>query len=272
MTKYVFTMTAGRTGTAWMADLFDVNFNCTSVHEYLNFGDIGLRSQDIGIMQAFNEWGNNERVKTFWRRKFQLLPQCNMYVEANHALAKCGLIENLEMLPDTSDVTFVAIRRNWFSQAMSYLNRHDFHNMTVPWQWYLDMRYQNRIIPAKHFKPAGLLGHVVWYIAEVEARQAYYRQLYGEKYRFIDAKLETVTSKKGAENFLRHFGHKGQVYLPAKTNANPNLQPPIDPEVVKSFISKIDFDAEKLAASYIEHGRRLDTRFDAPTAAAASVS
>ena len=264
MTKFVFTMTAGRTGTSWLRDLFDVNFKCVAVHEYLNFGDIGLRSQDIGIMQAFNEWGNNERVKTFWRRKFQLLPNCDFYVETNHGLGKCGLIENLEMLPEGSDISIITMRRNWLKQAMSYLDRFDFHNYTVPWQWYLDMRYQNRIIPAGPFKEKGMLGHVVWYIAEVEARQAYYRQLYGDKYNFIDAKLESSTTQQGAQKLLAHFGHQGQAYLPAKTNANKGTTSGFDPEMVRQFIERIHFDSEKIASEYIANGRRLDVRFQLP--------
>ena len=264
MSKYVFTMTAGRTGTAWLADLFDVNFNCTSVHEYLNFGDIGLRSQDIGIMQAFNEWGNNDRVKIFWKRKFSLVPQCDLYVETNHALGKCGLIENLEMLPEGSDISIITMRRNWLKQTMSYLDRFDFHNYTVPWQWYLDMRYQNRIVPASPFKDKGMLGHVVWYVAEVEARQAYYRQMFGDRYNFVDAKLESATTQKGAQKLLARFGHEGPVFMPDKTNTKGGSKSGFDPKMVGDFIERIKFDPEELAADYIKNGRRLDERFQVP--------
>ncbi len=269
MTKFVFTLTAGRTGTAWLADLFEVNFNCIARHEYLNFGDIGLRTQDIGIMQAFNEWGNKDRVKNFWRRKFGLIPKCGMYVETNHALAKCGLVENLDMLPEGSDVTFITLRRGWLKQAMSYLTRYDFHNMTVPWQWYLDMRYQNRIVPTDHFADKGMAGHVVWYMAEVEARQAYYRILFGDRYRFVDAKLETITTQMGARSLLKQFGLDSPVHLPEKINANRSNMPPIEEKRVKAFIERIKFDPEILAKKYIDAGRRLDVRSDTAVRASA---
>ena len=90
MTHYVFTMTAGRTGTAWLAKLFAANIDCIAKHEYLNFGEFGIYSQDVGLMGAFNQWGNKERVQTFWKRKFDLIPKCSMYVETNHALALGG--------------------------------------------------------------------------------------------------------------------------------------------------------------------------------------
>lgn len=258
MAKYVFTMTAGRTGTNWLANLFADNFNCTAVHEYLGFGDFGVRSQDIGTMQTFNQWGNNARVQGFWKRKFSLIPECQMYVEANHALAKCGLIENLHMLGDDAEIYIITMRRNWLKQAMSYLTRYDFHNYTVPWAWYLDMRYQNRIVPSEKFIDKGMVGHVVWYILEVEARQEYYRRLYGDKYKFVDAKLETAVTQMGARSMLKHFGHQGAVRLSEKANANPANMPPIPEERVKAFIDRVQFDAEKLVDDYLRAGRRLD--------------
>jgi len=263
MTHYVFTMTAGRTGTAWLTKLFASNFDCIARHEYLGFGEFGIYSQDVGLMGAFNHWGNKERVQEFWRRKFSLIPKCSMYVETNHALAKCGLIENLGMLPDDAEVSIVTLRRNWLKQAMSYFTRHDFANYSTIWLWYLDMRYQNRIVSGKPFASHGLLGHVIWYIAEVEARQAYYRQMFGNRFRFIDAKLEEITTPKGAKRLLGEFGHTGEITLPEKTNANADIKPPIDESRVQALIDRIEFDADAIAKAYIEKGRRLDVRAEA---------
>jgi len=266
MTHYVFTMTAGRTGTAWLAKLFAANFDCIARHEHLNFGEFGIYSQDVGLMGAFNHWGNKERVQNFWKRKFDLIPKCSMYVETNHALGKCGLIENLHLLPEDADVTIITMRRDWLRQAMSYLNRYDFFNYSTIWLWYLDMRYRNNIVQSKSFQEMGMIGHIIWYMAEVETRQEYYRQLFGDRYRFVDAQLENATSHAGASALLKVFDHNGPVTLPEKANANPETKPPIEEERVAEIIDRIKFDSEELAAAYIAAGRRLDVRRDAPKA------
>lgn len=260
MTKYVFTVTGGRTGTNWLADLFRDNLNCTSVHEYLDFGHAGILTQDIGIMQTFNHWGNNKRIKAFWRRKFSLIPECDMYVETNHALAKCGLIENLHMLPEGSDISIITMNRGRLRQVMSYLVRYDFHTMTIPWNWYLDMRYNNIIVPPDHFVGRGMAGHAIWYTLEMEARQEYYRRMFGDKYRFIDAKLESAVTQMGARSLLKHFGHEGAVRLSEKVNSNPPNMPPISEERVEHFLNHIRFDADAVVDNYLAKGRRLDVR------------
>jgi len=262
MTEYVFTMTAGRTGTAWLAQLFATNFDCVAKHEYLNFGEFGILSQDVGLMGAFNHWGNGERVQSFWRRKFSLIPECSMYVETNHALAKCGLIENLSMLPDDATVSIITLRRSWLPQALSYLARSDFSNLTTVWLWYLDSQYQNIIVNPMPFAGMGVEGYIVWYIAEVEARQAYYRQLFGDRYRFIEASLEDVTTPAGARRLLGEFGHTGQISMPPRANANKPSERPIDDSRLKALIERITFEPAKLAQNYIEAGRRLDVRFE----------
>lgn len=258
--KYVFTITAGRTGTAWLTQLFDLNFECKSVHEYLQFGDIGRRSPDIGVMQAFNHWGNNMRVQQFWKHKLAILPKTPLYVETNHALAKCGLIENLDSLPKDADVTFVMMKRDWVKQAMSYINRHDFVNYTTIWQWYLDPRYALTMVPFNAFKGKGQVRMVLWYIAEVEARQAYYKRLYGDKFKFVEAKLEDATTKTGATELLSHFGHKGAVYLPEKANASVNTRDVVDRQFVRDYVERIKFDADSIAERFIDQGLRLGSR------------
>lgn len=260
MSDYVYTLTAGRTGTAWLAKLFAANFECISRHEFMNFGEFGILSQDVGLMGAFNHWGNGQRIQHFWRRKFSLIPACPLYVETNHALAKCGLIENLSMLPDDAAVTIITLRRDWLAQASSYIARHDFANYSTVWLWYLDARYQNIIISAEPFAELGQLGHIAWYIAEMEARQAYYALLYRGRYRFIDVRLEEVTTHGGAQRLLRHFGHTGPVELPPRANANTDRPAPAVEAEMKTLIERINFDATELAQAYIDAGRRLDVR------------
>ena len=51
----IFTLSAGRTGTAWLSDFLAVNFNCDALHEPLGIEDFGNRMPDIKIMRSFNE-------------------------------------------------------------------------------------------------------------------------------------------------------------------------------------------------------------------------
>jgi hypothetical protein len=43
----IFTLSAGRTGTAWLSDFLAVNFNCDALHEPLGIEDFGNRMPDI---------------------------------------------------------------------------------------------------------------------------------------------------------------------------------------------------------------------------------
>ena len=90
----IFTLSAGRTGTAQLSDFLAVNFNCDALHEPLVIEDFGNRMPDIKIMRSFNETGNNAIVKDFWKRKLSMLTS-NMHIETNYTLGKCGLSENI---------------------------------------------------------------------------------------------------------------------------------------------------------------------------------
>ena len=90
----IFTLSAGRTGTAWLSDFLAVNFTCDALHEPLGIEDFGNRMPDIKIMRSFTKTGNNAIVTDFWKRKLSMLTS-NMHIETNHTLAKCGLIENM---------------------------------------------------------------------------------------------------------------------------------------------------------------------------------
>ena len=90
----IFTLSAGRTGTAWLSEFLAVDLNCEALHEPLGFQDFGNRMPDIKIMRSFNETGNNAIVKDFWKRKFSMLTS-NNHIETNNTLGKCGLIENI---------------------------------------------------------------------------------------------------------------------------------------------------------------------------------
>ncbi|HAL75104.1 MAG TPA: hypothetical protein DDZ82_00435 [Rhodobacteraceae bacterium] len=92
--KTIFTLSAGRKGTAWVSEFLAVNLNCEALHKPLGVEDFGNRMPDIKIMRTFSENGNNAIVTDFWKRKFSMLTS-NIHIETNHTLGKCGLIENI---------------------------------------------------------------------------------------------------------------------------------------------------------------------------------
>ena len=47
------------------------------------------------------------------------------------------------------------------------------------WLWYLDLAYPKKIVEPGKLLEIGINGICLWYILEVRARAAYYRQLFG---------------------------------------------------------------------------------------------
>ena len=69
--KVIFTLTAGRTGSAWLADFLAQNYQVTSIHEPLEIEDFGVRMPDIKVMRSFNNFGNNNHHLTLRELNFQ---------------------------------------------------------------------------------------------------------------------------------------------------------------------------------------------------------
>ena len=58
---------------------------------------------------------------------------------------------------DIKDVCkIVVLRRNFIDQCISYLNRRDFLNITIAWQWYLHPSYKKNLVNAEPFLSLGL--------------------------------------------------------------------------------------------------------------------
>ena len=56
MKKY-FTITAGRTGSAWLTSFLTANLGIDTVHEPFGIDDFGVQMPDIRTMRAFNNYG-----------------------------------------------------------------------------------------------------------------------------------------------------------------------------------------------------------------------
>lgn len=146
----IFTLSAGRTGTAWLSEFLAVNLNFEALHEPLGVEDFGNRMPDIKIMRSFNENGNNAIVKDFWKRKFSMLTS-NIHIETNHTLGKCGLIENISRSKLAEKSRIIILKRDIVRQCASYVVRHDFVHITTAWQWYLHPSYQKNLSIQNYF-------------------------------------------------------------------------------------------------------------------------
>ena len=135
--KLIFTITAGRTGTAWLSKFIAINSQFESVHEPVRIEDFGTMMPDIKIMRTFNDIGMTDSVKDFWQRKFEILSNVTHYSEVNHTLSKCGLIEFMGQYTDLKkNVSIILLRRkNRVKHAVSFLVRNDFSHITLQWQW-----------------------------------------------------------------------------------------------------------------------------------------
>jgi len=120
-----FTITAGRTGSAWLTSFLSQNLAINAIHEPLGIDDFGTNMPDIRTMRSFNNYGNNDFVKAFWERKFASLPN-TIYAETNHTLCKCGLVENIFLNQLEDKTTLIILKRDIVKQCLSYIVRNDF--------------------------------------------------------------------------------------------------------------------------------------------------
>src|ERR1700745_4297658 len=94
MQQFVFTMTTGRSGTRYLADLLAQNLpDAECRHEFSGWGHFGVDTPDLSHMTLFNSEGNVEKVQAFWRAKLRRIAATPkpFYVETSHVLMKAGL-------------------------------------------------------------------------------------------------------------------------------------------------------------------------------------
>lgn len=256
----VFTLTAGRTGTDWLARFLTQNLDGAALHEPLEIEDFGTRMPDIRTMRTFNTHGNTAEVQAFWDRKFAGIDG-EFYAETNHTLGKCGLIENLAQSDLAADTTIIVLRRDLAKQCLSYLARHDFTNITIAWQWYLHPSYAKRIVDPGAFLALGGVGIALWYCYEMAARQAYYMQKFSDQLRFLPVTLEDITTPDGATAVLAELGQAERCQLPPPSNQNGGRTNPALAAQIAKIIASSAFDPDAMAADVIARG----FSFDAPS-------
>jgi len=254
---FIFTLSAGRTGTAWLAQFLGDNLQINSVHEPLGVDDFGKAMPEIRHMRTFNTLGMDGVMWDFWQNKLASLQA--PYAESNHTLGKCGLIEALAGSSISDRTTVIILRRDLAKQCASYVGRNDFQNITIPWQWYLDMSYSNLIVNPSAFRQMGQIGWAIWYALEMEARYAYYLLKYGSQINFVEARLEEATKPEGAAKLLAELGCSGQPVLPEKKNATRNQSEVTEALTaeIRTLLNRLNFDPVAMAASYIKAQKSL---------------
>ena len=244
--RYLFTITSGRSGSAWLADFLKVNFSENVIHEPLGIHDFGRTMPDIRIMRMFNHFGNNEEVQHFWKGKLSVIDS-SFYGETNHTLGKCGLIENLSKSSLSEKSCIIILRRNLIKQTVSYLHRNDFGNITLAWQWYLHPSYKKKIVNPEPFIKMGALGIPIWYSIEMDVRQYFYKMKYKSVLKFIDVDLEKITNVEGAKKLLSSIRDSNTCLMPEAANASSVRPSQQLTSRVEEIFSKLNFNSEELA-------------------------
>lgn len=255
--QYFFTITAGRTGTAWMAEFLAQNLGIPAIHEPLAIEDFGVRMPDIRIMRTFNDRGYTSEVRRFHTEKLDRIAQFPAYAETNHTLAKCGLLETLRTHDLAAKTCLIILKRDPLAQCISYLKRGDFLNITLEWQWYLSQNYKNNIVSFRPLERFGLIGKVIWYVFEIDARQKYYQKLYKDDLSFISADLEDIITPDGARRFLEEISIQKDPILPQKKNASPESFDVELNERLRRILGQINYDSDLLVDKFISQSRSL---------------
>jgi hypothetical protein len=256
--RFIFTLTGGRTGTAWLAHLIAANLGGAVLHEPLGIDDFGTQMPDVRTLRSFNDRGAGPLTDAFWARKLGTIGGMARYAETNHVLGKCGLIEACAAAPIAAQTAILVVRRRFAPLLASHVMRADFTNQCSNWQWHLDPAYANVIVDPAPFAPTGQLGQALWYVHEMAARQHCYRLTHGGQLAMIDVDFDTMTTPDGAAALLHRLGHTGPVHLPAAVNANPIAAPPEIQTMIAALLASGLPDPVTQAETYLAAGRRLD--------------
>ncbi|HTS23360.1 MAG TPA: hypothetical protein VMN79_16315 [Casimicrobiaceae bacterium] len=226
MKNFVFTMTTGRSGTKYLAELLQQNLpGAECHHEIWGWSTFGVDAPDLSHMTLFNSEGNVEKVRAFWRAKLARIaanPR-STYVETSHVLMKGGLIENLRPLTARGEVHLIALERDPFATIVSFRNRFDFWDRANWWLWYLDPDYPRNLVPSRELFAKGINGLCLWYILEIRARAARYEALLANEPRIKVHRfsLEELRVAGGAARLLAALGiatDPAQLRLPSPQN------------------------------------------------------
>ncbi len=262
--NFVFTITTGRSGTAFLAELLSANLSDAEVHhELLGWDQFGVNTPDVSHMTLFNSQGNVDKVQDFWRQKLNRIAQssASFYVETSHLLAKAGLIENLAPLSRVGRIHLILLERDTFATIKSFRSRFDFENPGNMWMWYLDPSYPRNLCNSAEMVRLGVNGICLWYICEMRLRAAYYEKLLAQNpaIRFHRTSIEAIAGRAGAAQLLSALGvakPEAEIVLPEPQNVEERSVTWMqgEPELLRQVIAKVQFDAGKMAQAALDRG------------------
>jgi len=260
--KLVFTLTAGRTGTMFLARLLQANLPEGIVHhEILSYDAFGKHTPEVSTLHSFNNSGNTETVQAFWAQKFRRILAANtpLYAETSHVLMKAGLVENATAMLPGHELHFVVLKRPMAPVIRSYLRRGDFANIGNQWLWYLDPHYQRNLIDKTEFIKRGLDGVRMWYLCEIAARAAYYKERYADlpNVHFHEVDLATLNTPDGAAELLRKLTPSVEevtIPEPANTSRGPAIPAAVTERVDRLVAEIADYDPTASARAWMASG------------------
>ena len=266
--KYIFTITPGRTGTLFLAELLIRNLPKSEVHhEILGYDSFGVNSPDLSTLTLFNSQGNIDKVQKFWKQKLSRIKEkeVNYYAETSHILAKAGLIENIKYLGKDAEIHFILLDRDTMKILESLHARFDFLNIGDIWLWFLDPQYPIKILDSTPFNYLGVHGSRLWYVYEMRARAQFYKLKYKKKknIHFHHVNVGDLNDTKGVKGFLLNLGVKksdSEIIIPPKLNVTKTKQAVLDKrtkEIIKKEMKK-PFVPKALAKEFLDLGGSWD--------------
>jgi hypothetical protein len=264
--RFVFAITTGRSGTAYLADLLGSNLEDAAVfHERTGWLNFGVVTPDLSDFTVFNSVGNVPKVQAFWKRKLErnLAGPKRVHAEASHLLAKAGLLENIGLLTGQGvTVEMIVLHRDVLATLWSFYNRFDFVNNGLAWAFYLDLAYPNVIVDATPFRSHGVAGRALWYIYEMRVRAAYYRHLMADHagLRFHSVDLKQIAAPEGAQalfDAMELAPAKPVACPPPRNESGQNFFGDKEKDALARLVARFSFDEEELALAYLRSGRRL---------------
>lgn len=263
--KLIFTMSAGRTGTGYLAELLRCNLPSGALvaHEQVDWRAFGTRSPDLSHQLQFNHEGFSPYVAAFWEQKLGQIYSFgrDVYAETSHVLMKAGLVEALRRYATDHEVHLVWLRRDHLPTLTSYHRRGDFTNLGNRYMWYLDPTYVRNLVKPDPFLQFGVFGQRLWYLLEVEARASYYRALLDDDPRITvhEARLEAIAEAPGATALLEALGVEARggkgLELPSRVNENVGgiqVTPAESAQMARMVQRVSSFDADALVRPLVE--------------------
>lgn len=243
----IFTLTGGRTGTAWLANLIRENTGEPCLHEALDVNGFCTHTPCTKTLRWFNTHGYGGPVEQFWAEKMAVVAESPNWFETSHLLGKAGLCEHLTRFKALRDETkIIVLRRNLVKQCASYIFRGDFSHVANIWQFFLDRTYTNNLVSFDEVqRVASDFAYPIWYALEIEARQQFYVKRYGGDLTFISVRLEDLINENGAINLLSQLGLAGRPVLPDAANQGATVGNELRQEVertIEKCLQLLDID------------------------------